>query len=346
MNENTLLQQKIEADLRENEILNLQAEKSRQESEIKNQQIYQIKKEQQIYALEQEKMVSDLQLQKAKAQKTIYLLSIIISLIVLGSVIKGYLSIRKSRSDIAAKNEFIEEHNKKLKELNQEKNRLIRIVAHDLKNPLTSALTLSDIIYKGSNFNTPDEKHSISLIRRSLKRMQEMISKILDIKAIDAEKLNLEIEPVNVSQILTYVVELFTNKAIKKNINILTDAEEVYVSVDRDYFIQILENLISNALKFSPMNTLIRIKTTEYAHTCRISVTDEGPGFNSHEIKQLFIENRTFSPKPTQGESSNGLGLSIVKKYVDAMEGKVWCESIPGKGSAFHVEFDKATVLV
>jgi signal transduction histidine kinase len=244
-----------------------------------------------------------------------------------------------------ARNKFIEEHNVKLKELNQEKNRLIRIVAHDLKNPLTSALTLSDILYKKSNFSSSDEKHSVSLIRRSLKRMQEMISKILDIKAIDAEKLNLEIESINVKQIIHYVVELFTSKAEKKHIRIQTEVEEVYINVDRDYFIQILENLISNALKFSPMNTKVSIKTVEYMNTCLISVSDEGPGFKSKELQQLFLENKTFSTRPTNGESSNGLGLSIVKKYVDAMDGKVWCESVPEKGSTFYVEFEKATVM-
>jgi signal transduction histidine kinase len=345
-NENILLQQKIEADIRDKQILNLQAVRSRQEAELKNQQIYQITKEQQIYALEQEKKLSKLQLQKANAQKVVFLLSIIISLIILISVIIGYFNLRQSRSKIAAKNKFIEEQNVKLKDLNEEKNRLIRIVAHDLKNPLTNAITLSDILHKNNNLNINAEQQNISLIRRSLKRMHEMINKILDIKAIDSEKLNLEIEAINIKQVLNYLIESFSRKARKKEIEIVSDIEELYVNADRDYFTQILENLISNALKFSPKNTIVRIKSNETHDTCQISVTDQGPGFTAKEKKQLFTEFQKFSSKPTLGESSNGIGLSIVKKYVDIMGGKVWCDSQKGVGTTFHVEFEKALILV
>ncbi len=343
-NENILLQQQIEAELRERKILNLQAESSRQEAELKNQQLYQITNEQQIYALEQEKKLSDLQLQKGEFQKMVYLLSSIIIFILLISAVIGYFNIRKSKSKISAKNKYIEKQNKKLKDLNEEKNRLIRIVAHDLKNPLTSALTLSEIIYKRFGKGTNEEQHNISLIRRSLRRMQEMINKILDVKAIDSKQLNLEYEAVNVRLIVNYLIELFSRKAEKKNITILNETEESYIHVDRDYFIQILENLISNALKFSSMNTSVRISTQEYDDSCQISVADEGPGFNKAELKRLFHENTKLSPKPTNGESGNGLGLSIVKKYVEAMNGKVWCETKPGQGSTFYVVFEKEMV--
>ena len=93
------------------------------------------------------------------------------------------------------------------------------------------------------------------------------------------------------------------------------------------------------------MNTSVKISTRENNDSCLISVADEGPGFNKEELKQLFNENTKLSPKPTNGESSNGLGLSIVKKYVEAMNWKVWCETEPGKGSTFYVEFEKEMVL-
>jgi signal transduction histidine kinase len=345
-NENILLQQKIEADLSAKEILNLQAVRSQQEAELKNQQIYQITKEQQIYALEQEKKLSKLQLQKANAQKVVFLLSVIITFIILISVIIGYFNLRRSRSNMAAKNKYIEEQNAKLRELNQEKNKLIRIVAHDLKNPLTSAITLSDILYKKNNLRENNEQQNVNLIRRSLRRMHEMINKILDVKAIDSKKLNLEIEAINIKQVVAYLIESFARKAKKKQIQIIGEVEELYINADRDYFTQILENLISNALKFSPKNTIVKIGSHQNHDTCQISVTDQGPGFTAEEKKQLFTEFQTFSSKPTYGESSNGIGLSIVKKYVDAMGGKVWCDSLKGKGTTFYVEFEKALELV
>lgn len=341
-NENILLQQKIEADLREREILNLQAVKSRQETELRNQQIYQITNERQIYELEQEKKLNKLELQRANAQRTVYMLIIIISLIVLTSTVIGYLNLRRSRSKITAKNQFIEQQNARLKDLNEEKNRLIRIVAHDLKNPLTSALTIIEILHNKIRNSTPDEQNSISLIRRSLRRMHEMINKILDIKAIDSEKFNLDMESVNVKQICEYVIEMFANRARRKNIKVVNETEEIFIYADRDFMIQILENLISNALKFSQANTLVRIETRDLKDSCRIAVIDQGPGFSNLEKEKLFTENVTLTPKPTSGETSNGMGLSIVKKYAEAMGGQVWCETKLGKGSTFYLEFEKA----
>ena len=93
------------------------------------------------------------------------------------------------------------------------------------------------------------------------------------------------------------------------------------------------------------MNTIVRISSHESNDSCQISVTDEGPGFNKRELKELFHENKKLSPKPTNGESSNGLGLSIVKKYVEAMNGKVWCETTPGQGSTFYIEFEKVMAM-
>jgi signal transduction histidine kinase len=261
-------------------------------------------------------------------------------------VVSGYYNIKRSKEKIASKNKLIEINNQKLKELNEEKNRLIRIVAHDLKNPLTSALSMAEMLKSKLQLITPEEKHALSLIRRSLRRMHEMINKILDIKAIDAEKLNIEFEAVNVQQVMCYLIEMFRLKADNKNIRVHTTIEEVYVMVDRNYFIQIMENLLSNALKFSDRGKSIHIQAIDHADKCRIMIRDEGPGIQACELNDLFKEHKSLSAQPTDGETSNGLGLSIVKKFVDTMGGKVWCESKSGSGSTFIVEFEKALVTV
>ena len=345
-NEIELLHKQVEAELNEKEIAKLQAENSIREAEIKNQQLKQIKKEQQIASLEQERMVYNLNLQKAKVQRAVYILGITITLFILITLVIGYINVRKSRGKITLKNKQIEEKNKRLEELNMEKNKLIRIVAHDLKNPLTSAITLSDMIHSNRKELPEEHERGISLIRKSLKRMHEMINKILDIKAIDSDKLNLEIEAINAKQVMKHVIELFNRRALKKNIIITEDCEEFFIMADRGYLTQIFENLISNALKFSPFNTCITVKTVELFDKCQIMVKDEGPGFSNHDMNLLFTEYTSLSTKPTGNETGNGLGLSIVKKYAKAMNGRVWCESEPGKGATFILEFDKALELV
>jgi signal transduction histidine kinase/tetratricopeptide (TPR) repeat protein len=341
-----LYRQKLAFERNANEISMLQAEMKKRELELKNKQQEQALKEQQIKVLEKEKKLNAAELQKSEAQRIVLILSISISLIILTFVVSGYYNIKKSKEKIASKNKVIEINNQKLKELNEEKNRLIRIVAHDLKNPLTSALSLAEMLKSKLQLITPEEKHSLSLIRRSLRRMHEMISKILDIKAIDAEKLNIEFEAVNVQQVMNYLVEMFRLRADQKNIRVLSSIEEVYAMVDRNYFIQIMENLLSNALKFSGKGTTIYIKAIDEADKCRIMIRDEGPGIRNIELNDLFKENKSLSAQPTGGESSNGLGLSIVKKFVDTMGGRVWCESKLNSGSTFIVEFDKAFVTV
>ena len=141
---------------------------------------------------------------------------------------------------------------------------------------------------------------------------------------------------------------MFSIKAETKKIKLyfLCESDEAFIKVDRNYLIQVMENLISNALKFSSSHRNIYIRFLENDKFVRISVKDEGPGIPENECDDLFKKYHKLSPRPTAGEQSIGLGLSIVKKYVEVMKGKVWCESKVGQGSEFIVEFHKAPVPV
>ena len=110
--------------------------------------------------------------------------------------------------------------------------------------------------------------------------------------------------------------------------------------------IQVMENLVGNAIKYSDSGTAItlRLKTSEYE--TRIEVQDEGPGISASELEKLFREYSTISSKTTGGEKSTGLGLSIAKKYVEAMKGKIGVESKQGRGSTFFISFSKVLTAV
>ncbi len=235
----------------------------------------------------------------------------------------------------------IEEKSKLLLQSNEDKNHLIGIVAHDLRNPLSTALSMADMLKSESNQLDEDQKSSISLISRSLKRMNEMIAKILDMRAIEAKKMNLRFEETDIAQLVKQVSESFISKAQKKEIELLIDTQTAKSSVDKSYLIQILENLISNALKFSPSQSTVEVKQTTLEGKFRIEVIDQGPGLTEEDKKKLFGKFQKLSARPTNGEPSTGLGLSIVKKYVDAMNGVIWCESKHGEGANFILELDK-----
>ena len=113
--------------------------------------------------------------------------------------------------------------------------------------------------------------------------------------------------------------------------------------MDTSVAVQVLENLVSNAVKYSPPGKDIFVRLQKRAEAVRVEVQDQGPGLSAEDQKKLFGKFARLSAKPTGGEHSTGLGLSIVKKMVEAMNGQVWCESELGRGATFTVEFPAAT---
>ncbi len=250
-------------------------------------------------------------------------------------------NLRKANKDINRKNQQIELTNLELLELNNEKNHLIEIVAHDLRNPLTSSLAIANNLKSNGEGMKRDDKEGLVFLLNALNRMQEMITKILDIRVIEQKKINMRCEKTDLSQILNEVYENMLESARHKNINIRLENPKTYGFVDQNYLTQVFENLLSNAIKFSPRDKDVWIRVKEIDGEIRINFIDEGPGIAKDEMNRLFGKYQKLSAKPTGGEHSTGLGLSIVKKYVDVMGGRVWCESEAGKGSNFTVAFKK-----
>ena len=257
-------------------------------------------------------------------------------------------NLRKANIDIGEKNRLIEEQYQQLLNINEEKNNLMKILAHDLRNPLATAMSMTELVrYEKGNLSA-EQYHASEIIWRGLNRMNDMIRKILDVKAAESLKVNLDLDILDVNDLIGPLEKLFADKAQNKriNLNFHVSPDEALVKADRQYLIQIMENLISNAIKFSKPNKSIDVEIHDYEETIQLSVKDNGPGISAIELPNLFKKYQKLSPKPTGGEQSIGLGLSIVKKYVKAMDGKVWCESKVGKGSKFIVEFKKATISV
>ena len=254
---------------------------------------------------------------------------------------QAYEKMSRQSDDLQQQKVEIEQKNLELSDLNAEKNHLIGIVAHDLRNPLTSAMTFSAIFNEENDNLTEDQKEYNGHILNALNRMNDMVSRILDIKSIESKSLNMQFEKVNLDKVLKQVV-LTLKKPIeekKLKLNMQLDASDAYTSLDVSYTTQVFENLISNAIKFSSAGTQITIRSFVENGQLLTEIQDEGPGLTQEDMQHLFKKYQTLSAKPTAGESSTGLGLSIVKKYVDAMDGNVWCESTPGQGAKFIVAF-------
>jgi len=253
----------------------------------------------------------------------------------------AYEKISEQSHGLLHQKKQIEAKNTELLELNNEKNHLIGIVAHDLRNPLTSALTIGGIL-KSDEQLTDEQREYTEHILNAMGRMNEMVGRILDIKAIESNSLELDLQRTNLAEVLNEVHESFKDVLENKGLEFLVnmDHPRPVALVDRNYLTQIYENLISNAIKFSPPKRKIQVGFFKNNGQIITAIKDQGPGLTQEDMQLLFQKYQKLSARPTGGEQSTGLGLSIVKKYVEAMKGSVWCESKPGEGAIFKVQFD------
>lgn len=252
----------------------------------------------------------------------------------------------------------VQQRTEELTLLNREKEELLSIAAHDLKSPLQGislAAGLAQQYFRQGNMTKVLEiLHSIEHASQSA---GETLATFLSASAIESGAVRLNITEVS-SVLVQDIVAAYQVRAEAKNIHLEYTMPQtpLYFKADRIALREVLENLLSNAVKFSPKgkNIFVRIKSQKEGHLSnttnepmtnnyiRIEVQDEGPGISEEDKKRLFGKFVRLTARPTAGEYSTGLGLSIVKKMVEAMNGNVWCESELADdlstGSTFIVE--------
>ncbi len=239
--------------------------------------------------------------------------------------------------DLAARNQ-------ELNTLNTEKSEIISIVAHDLKNPISALAGLTEILASP----TAEEETRQRIIKQMgiiSARMGDLVKNILDAYRSEATAAPLSLVHFDILPIVSMTVEMYQERAEAKEIQLqfLPEQEEMRAVADEQRLTQVLENLVSNAIKYSPKgkNVFVMVRTADNA-SIRIEVRDEGPGLSEDDMQKLFGKFARLSARPTAGEHSTGLGLSIVKQMVESMNGKVWCESTLGNGARFFVDLPSA----
>lgn len=231
--------------------------------------------------------------------------------------------------------------NEELEELNEEKNDFMSLAAHDLKNPLQNILSTARII-KATNENK-DLKDFADNIVLQTDRMFTLIRKMLDHSAIEQGKIKIKKTEFKADRLCRELLNDFSGAAFKKNQNInfenLCNGDKV--CTDYDILYQIMGNFVSNAVKFSGDSKNIYLKSYPVNGSIVFEVQDEGPGFTEADKKKVFRKFSRLSAKPTSGEHSTGLGLSIAKKLGEIIEADIQLESNEGKGSKFSVSVNR-----
>lgn len=236
----------------------------------------------------------------------------------------------------------LNEKNAMLLRLNKEKNEFLGIVAHDLKNPLSGILGLSQEIQESIEELSKNEISEFNQhIEQSAEKMFQLITNLLDVNAIESGKINCTLDYVDLVPILETSCHRYQKPAESKKIAIhFAKPVEQYIAwIDKNIAEQVLDNLISNAIKYSPFekNVFIQIYRDEANIYCDIQ--DEGFGLSQADQAKLFGKFTRLTPRPTGKEHSTGLGLFIVKKLVESIDGQVWCKSELNQGSTFTVSF-------
>jgi signal transduction histidine kinase len=252
----------------------------------------------------------------------------------------AYEKITEQSRDLLLQKEQIEHNNRDLLELNKEKNHLIGIVAHDLRNPLTSALTIGGLLKTGERLSEEQREYTEHILN-AMERMNDMVNRILDIKAIESKNIEMDLQTTNLVEVMSDVPDNFKDALGNKQLELelCQESSQHLAVVDRRYLTQVYENLVSNAIKFSPPKRKIFVGFQQNNGNIVTEIRDQGPGLTTEDMQHLFQKYQKLSAQPTGGEQSTGLGLSIVKKYVEAMDGKVWAESVNGEGAVFKVQF-------
>jgi PAS domain S-box-containing protein len=246
---------------------------------------------------------------------------------------------REAKNAALRYNQEIESKNAELLKLNQEKNEFLGIAAHDLKNPLSTIQGFAELILSDSISSKKEILEFVDHIEKSSHQMFDLITNLLDVNRIESGKLNIAPMNINILPTVSHLVKSYTERAKAKDITLHFEASEAeyLVFFDQSALHQVLDNLISNAVKYSHRGKNVFIRLSKNDKVVRCEIQDEGPGLSSEEQDKLFGKFTRLSPKPTGGENSTGLGLFIVKKLLETMKGKVWCESEDGKGATFII---------
>jgi signal transduction histidine kinase len=274
---------------------------------------------------------------------TIILISIILVVLVVLSLLYALYRVKSQNNNrLLEQQRLVEEANSQLRGLNEEKNNLIKVLAHDLRSPLSNILNGSQIIESSEDLSEQGKK-LLGFILQSSEKMSSLIEKILDVDAIETGRHNLKIEQFDLKQVVEQVVTDNRPKAKEKSIKIeLNFSGNSIVKADKIYTSQVIDNLISNAIKYSRVKSAATIHVEESDQMVKVSVTDQGPGLTEEDKKKIFKKYQQLSARPTKGEMSIGLGLSIVKLFTERMGGKVSYDTELGKGTTFHIHLPKA----
>lgn len=262
----------------------------------------------------------------------------------LGQTLSHTVERHRFRAKLKTMAEELRQKNDRLEQLDQQKNHMLGMAAHDIRNPLGIILGYAKFLQADAGPALTDEHRAfLDAITQSSEFVLGLVEQLLDISTIESGKLVIERSTFDLAQLVTKHVDLIGVLAARKNMRITLDVprEGAIIEADASKLEQVLSNLTSNAIKFSPAGTTITVRVRNARVRAEFSVQDEGPGIPSDELNRLFRPFSKTSVQATNGERSTGLGLAIARRIVEGHGGEITVDSVMGRGSTFRVNIPK-----
>ncbi|MBE9662584.1 tetratricopeptide repeat-containing sensor histidine kinase [Mucilaginibacter myungsuensis] len=304
--------------------------------------LFRLNIQRELYGIQQQQSLNELS-QRNKLKK-LYLIGI--GIIALLSLIIGYLvyrSLKKTRKSHQAStlhNQQLQQTLSELERVNQNHVRIMRVMAHDLRNPLSGMIGLSNVLQLQDDLSA-DSQHMVQLIETTGNNAMNMINELLKSGLADEkEELEMVKQPIDINALLQNSIELLQFKADEKKQRILFEpsAMPAVVLANQEKIWRAFNNLIGNAVKFSHIGGEIKVGVKTTGDTVLISIADQGVGIPEEDRESIF---EMFTPAKkvgTDGEHPFGLGLSISKRIIGMHQGRIWLDSEVNVGTTFYVE--------
>lgn len=254
--------------------------------------------------------------------------------------------LKSKNQKITKQKEELEIQRKELEALNTTKDKFFAIIAHDLKNPFSTVLGLSELLAREfETFESDKLKVFIQQIYKYSNSTYNLLENLLQWSMLQTGRMPLRPKLVNLGLIISENLDLLKGNAIQKGIKISSPKLEEYIAyVDNNMITTVVRNLLSNAIKFTPINGEIVIKVIEEGDFIKVTIKDNGVGISKQDLKNLFRIDSNPSTIGTSQEKGTGLGLIICKDFVERNGGVIGVESEPNLGSSFYFTIPKVGV--
>ena len=249
--------------------------------------------------------------------------------------------LRKLTAELERVQRELGDRDSELERVKQQRNQFIGMAAHDLRTPLTAIKFYSYfLLTQPVSSLTDEERKFVAVIHSSSDFMGRLVDDLLDLALIESGRLRLNLSPTDIVDLASRTITLLGVLAARKSVAIRFSADPVPAMIlDAQKLEQVLNNLVGNALKFSPAGATVEVRVEGLgAEGVRLTVRDQGPGIPRAEIDRLFHPFERTTVRDLEGEKSSGLGLAIVRRVVEGHRGRIAVESEVGKGTEFVVE--------